>query len=117
MFTIRSTNCYCLTQNLYKSMQKAQRATTKTLLIMKFTAILLVAGFLQVSANGFSQRVTLSRNNVPLDKIFRDIKSQTGYAFFFDESWLKQAARVTIRVNDLPLEQALDICFRSQPLT
>ena len=98
-------------------MQKAQRATTKTLLIMKFTAILLVAGFLQVSANGFSQRVTLSRSNVPLDKIFRDIKSQTGYAFFFDESWLRQANRVTIRTNDMPLEQALDICFRNQPLT
>lgn len=51
---------------------------TKTLLIMKFTAILLLSAALQVSATGYSQRVTLSEKNAPLEKVFTAIKKQTG---------------------------------------
>lgn len=90
---------------------------TKTLLFMKFTAILMLAACLQVSASGYSQKVTLSEKNAPMGKVFRSIKKQTGYVFFFDESWMRQAGSVTIEVKEEPLEKVLDICFKNKPLT
>ena len=93
------------------------RGLTKTLLIMKLTGFLLLAACMQVSAAGYSQKVTLSEKNAPLQKIFREIKKQTDYSFFFDESWLQQAGRVTIDVKEAPLEKALELCFKNQPLT
>ncbi|MBL7737531.1 MAG: SusC/RagA family TonB-linked outer membrane protein [Chitinophagaceae bacterium] len=102
-------------------MQKTPRIpygiSTKTLLIMNFAVILLLAAFLQVSGMGFSQKVTLSEKSETLIKVFQKIKKQTGYGFFFDESWLQLSARVTIRVKEVPIKTALDICFRDQPLT
>ena len=89
----------------------------QALLFMKLTAILILAAALQVSAKGFSQKVTLSEKNTALTKVFREIKKQTGYGFFFDESWIQLSVKVTIKVKEVPLIKALDICFRNQPLT
>lgn len=116
---------YCLTQNSYKSMQTTfinnryfnRLVLTKTLLIMKFTAILLLIACLQLSAKGVGQGITLSEENASLSKIFRSIKKQTGYTFFFDEAWIRQADNVTINVKEESLEKVLDICFNNQPLS
>lgn len=84
---------------------------------MKLTAILLLGCCLQISANGYSQKVTLSQKNASLEKVFRAIKKQTGYAFFFDESWMRKASSVSLDVKDAALNQVLDLCFSNQPLT
>jgi TonB-linked SusC/RagA family outer membrane protein len=90
---------------------------TKTLLMMtKLTAVLLVSACLQVSAKGYSQKVTLSETDVPLKKVFKEIRRQTGYLFFYSDELLQQARKVTIHLQDASLEQVLDSCFRDQPL-
>lgn len=94
-----------------------RNAVTKTLLIMKFTAFLLLVICLQASANVRAQKVTLSEKNVSLEKVFRSIKKQTGFSFFFDESWLREANKVSVHVTDAKLEEALNACFARQPLT
>ncbi|MFT3702123.1 MAG: SusC/RagA family TonB-linked outer membrane protein [Agriterribacter sp.] len=112
-------------KNLCSFLYSHRHAVTKTcparlrgaLLMMKFTAIFLLAFCLQVSARVNAQKVTLSEKGSSLQKIFRAIKKQTGLSFFFDESWLSQADKVTINVQDVPVEKALDICFLHQPLT
>ena len=91
--------------------------TSTMLRIMNLTAIFLFISCLQVSANGHAQNVTLSEKNVPLEKVFREIKKQTGYVFFFDEAWIKKANKVTIEVKDVSILSALDICFKDQQLT
>lgn len=91
--------------------------SSKMLLIMKLTAVLLLSVCLQVSAIGYSQNVSLSGRNVPMEKLIREIKKQTGYSFFFDESLLQLDSRVSIDVREVPLKAALDICFRNLPLT
>lgn len=90
---------------------------TKTLLIMKFTAIFLFVACLQSSAYVAAQQVTLSGTDMPLQKVFRSIKKQTGFAFFFDERWLQETTSVTIHVKDAPLKKVLDLCFERQPVT
>ncbi|MGV3509863.1 MAG: SusC/RagA family TonB-linked outer membrane protein, partial [Sphingobacteriaceae bacterium] len=84
---------------------------------MKLSVFLLLVICFQSSAESYSQNVTLSERNAPLEKVFKSIKKQTDYVFFFDYSWLDQAKPVNINVKNLPLEQALNLCFKNQPLT
>ncbi|MBS1576456.1 MAG: TonB-dependent receptor [Bacteroidetes bacterium] len=84
---------------------------------MKFTAIILLASCLQLSATGNSQTITLSEKNASLEKIFREVKRQTGYDFWYESRLLKQAKKVDIEVTNAPLEKVLDICFQNQLLT
>src|SRR5579872_6667810 len=90
---------------------------TKTLLIMNLTAILLTVTCLQVGAVGFSQNITLSERHVPLQKVFKSIEDQTGYVFFFNYAWLRHARKVSVEARNASLMEALELCFKDQPLT
>jgi TonB-linked SusC/RagA family outer membrane protein len=123
MITIVLTDCTLFNQNQGKVMLlRAQfvppnGGITKLLRMMKLTAFILFAACMTAAANGYSQKVTLSETEAPLEKVFREIKKQTGYVFFYDEAWLKQARKVNVHVANAPLEEVLAICFKDQPLT
>ena len=88
----------------------------KIFLVMKLTLILLLALILNVSAEGFSQKITYSGENVSLEKVFASIKKQTGYGFFFQEELYSIARPVTINVVDEELSTVLTDVFKNQPL-
>jgi TonB-linked SusC/RagA family outer membrane protein len=89
---------------------------TKTLLIMKLTAIVLLATCLQVSAKGYAQKISLSEKNAPLEKVLLQIKKQSGYQLWYEDKLLQNARPVSISVKDMPLEDALKQIFLNQPL-
>lgn len=91
--------------------------TTKTLLVMKLTAVLLIAACLQVSANGNAQTISISQRNTTLEKVFKEIHRKTGYQFFYQDELLQQAKKFDISVKNASIEQVLEICFKNQPLT
>ena len=91
-------------------------AKPKTMLVMKLTTILLLVGCLQVSAAGLAQKVSISTVNAPLKKVFKEIKRQTGYTFFYSSQLLEDAHNVTLSANDQDLRKVLDECFKDQPL-
>lgn len=90
---------------------------TKTLRIMKLTAVILLSACLAASANGHSQKVTLDLKNAPLEKVFNEIRKQTGYDFVYKTDVLEHATKVTVTVQNASLQQVLDLCFKNQPLT
>lgn len=90
---------------------------SKFLLAMKLTAIFLLTACLQVSANVYAQRVTISGKNMPLQQVFKEITKQTGYYFIYKEKWTSEFKNVDVLVKNVPLEQVLDLCFRNQPYT
>ncbi len=94
-----------------------RRTIAQMLLVMKFSAIILLAACLQVSAKSFAQQVTLSEKNVSLEKLFRSIEKQTGYVFFFDHQLIDKAPKVSVDVKKMPLEEALLLCLRGQQLS
>ena len=94
-----------------------RKNSTKMLLIMKLTAIMLLAGLLQVSAKGYTQKVTLSVNNASLSKVFLEIEKQTGYSFIYGKKQLEQATPVTLAIRDQQLEDVLLLVFKDQPVT
>ena len=82
-------------------------------LTMKITAAILLIVSMQVSARGYSQKVTLNVQNTPLDKVFQEVERQTGYVFFYNEGLLGKARLVSVTLRNVPLLQALDQCFES----
>lgn len=90
----------------------------KTILLgMKLTAIILLSATLQVSAKGFTQQVTLSVKDAPLTEVFKQIKTQTGISFIWDEQVLKATHPVTLSVKNASIKDVLDECIIQQPLT
>jgi len=90
---------------------------TKTLLIMKFTAILVLVACLQSQGKGFAQAITLTLKNTPLEKVFKEVKKQTGYTFIYTREQLERTVSVSLDVKSASLQQVLDECFRTQPIT
>lgn len=72
---------------------------------------------LSVNAEVFSQRISLSKRNVSLEKVFKEINLQTGYTFVYTEKLLKKSKCIDLNVQNAPIEQVLEVCFKEQPLT
>ena len=83
---------------------------------MKLTFLFLITFLLQVNARGFSQKITFSGKEVPLEKLFKVIEEQTGYVVFYNYTVIQEAKPVTIYAKDLPLEQFLNNCLSNQSL-
>lgn len=93
------------------------RFTKNFLKVMNFVSIFLFIGCLQVSAKVHSQNVSLDLRNAPLQDVFREIKRQTGFTFIYTESALNKSRKVSLKIKNLSLSEALDRCFEHQPLT
>ncbi len=84
---------------------------------MKLLIFLTVVSCLQVSADGYGQTVTLFEKNSPLEKVFKEVKKQTGFSFVYTRAQLKNSLPVNIQVVQAKLKEVLSICFRNQPLS
>jgi len=89
----------------------------KTLLRVKFLSIFMLAACLHLCASGIAQQVTISTKNAPLTDVFSNIRKQTGYLFVYDLQMMGSAKKVNISVKNVSLIDALNLCFKDQPLT
>jgi TonB-linked SusC/RagA family outer membrane protein len=90
----------------------------KIWLVMKLTTILLLAFTLQVSAKGYSQAtISLRLKNAPLNKVLDEIKKQSGYRIIYEKGEMAKAIPVSVEITNIPLEKALAIVFKDQPLS
>lgn len=85
-------------------------------MIMRLSAIILLSTCLTASANGKSQ-ITISKNNAPLQKVFKEIKRQSGYNFLYRYELLENAGPVTVNLSNATLNQAMDAVLKGKPLT
>lgn len=90
---------------------------TKTLLVMKLTAILLLAVVIQVSAKVSAQTVTYIAKNEPITKVFAEIKRQTGYSLFYRDQDVRNVSPVTVFFEDVEVNIALETLLNDKPLT
>src|SRR5882757_3964728 len=102
---------------IFLSRCKLPGQLTKTLLIMKLTAILLFAFAMQVSARGYSQRISLKVKDLPLEKVFLDIGRQSGYHFVYSDEVLERRFNLTLEISNASLEEALALCLKGHSLT
>lgn len=83
---------------------------------MRMTAFISLVTCLHVSAAGFSQKVSLSVKNTPLQHVFAEIISQTGVSIIYNENSLSHTVPVSMHVKDVQLQQVLDMCIKGQPI-
>lgn len=84
---------------------------------IKLTVMIMITAFLQVSASGFAQNITLSEKNASLEQLFVKIKKQSGYTFLYSLQLIKKTKPVSLTVTNAPLISVLEKCFEGQPLT
>lgn len=93
--------------------------TDKRKLIMRInlTVILLTSCLLQVSASGYAQKINLSKTNISLTEVFKEIRKQSGYDFVYATPQIKLARKVDVFARNAPLAEVLEKCFANQPFT
>jgi len=94
-----------------------KKAVAKIWTIMKLTAIFMLAICIHANAKGYSQKLTISHQNVSLEKVFKEISKQTGYTFIYTEKLLQKGKKISISANNASIEQVLKECFKDQSLT
>lgn len=92
------------------------RFYTNILLIMRLTAVILLASLMQVSASSLAQRISLSEKGSSLSRVFEKIKSQAGIDFVVSTEILKSSRPVDINVRNMQLTEVLKAVFKDQPL-
>src|SRR5690348_13759539 len=93
------------------------RKVLKMLIVMKCTVLLILIACVQVSAKGYSQSITISAQNASLESVLKKIEKQSGYVFLYRDEWMQLSKKVNIDVKNVSLDQALNLCFKDQPLT
>jgi TonB-linked SusC/RagA family outer membrane protein len=71
---------------------------------------------MHVSAHSYSQTVSFSGKNVPLQAVFASIEKQTGLSFFFNYALIRGAKPVTLDIKEVTLENALHEVLKDQGL-
>jgi TonB-dependent starch-binding outer membrane protein SusC len=89
---------------------------TKTLLVMKLSAVLILVASLHVAARSTAQKVTYSGKGVELQTILSVIREQTGFVFFYDKNDLKGIEPISVSLKDAPVEEALRSVLLGLPL-
>lgn len=92
-------------------------AAKKLLIIMKLTAFLTIITVMHVSANTFSQKVSIEGENLTLQSIFKTIRKQTGFQFVYTKDILENARPVTLSIRNIELSEVLNICLKEQRLS
>lgn len=83
---------------------------------MRLTTFLIIISTLTISAKSYSQKVTLSLQNVPVEKVFRQIREQTGYSFLWAQQTLKDLPTVSVFIRGASLKEAVKACLKGLPL-
>ena len=102
---------------LFKKRLLSGLSTVNIRIVMQLIPIVLLAACLQVSAASYAQKVSISGRDMSLEKVFHDIRKQTGYNFIYANENLAHASRVSVNLKDASLEEVLRRCFADQPLT
>jgi TonB-linked SusC/RagA family outer membrane protein len=104
----------CAGPPMYK---KKRGAYHQTLLIMRLTGLLIIIFCFNVTASVLAQKITLNIKDQPLEKAFDAIKKQSGYQFFYNDHLLDNTSKVSINLKNASLQNALDECFKNQPVS
>ncbi len=87
---------------------------SKIIRVMKLIALFLLAGFMEVSANVYSQNanIYLSMHDVKLDAVIKAIQQQTEFTFFYSPDDVADVIISKIEMEKASLEKALDQCLK-----
>ena len=89
----------------------------KIWLIMRLTTFLLIVTMMQVSANGFAQRLSYHQKNVSLKQVFKEIKNQTGFDVIWKSNAVNASRKIDAQFSNSSLENVIQVCLQGMPLS
>jgi len=92
------------------------RPLAKLLRIMRILIVIQLAFCLQLSAHGYSQKVTLRLKDVSLETALSAIKQQTGYVFFYNYNLVREAGTVSVDLKNADMQEAVRQTLKGLPI-
>ncbi|MEI7423156.1 MAG: TonB-dependent receptor [Prolixibacteraceae bacterium] len=95
-----------------------RKSILKIIRVMKLATFILLAGFMQVSANIYSQtaNIKLSVREIALNDVIKEIQKQTEFTFFFSPEDLNGVIVSELELEKASLETVLDLCLKGTGL-
>ncbi|NRF41919.1 SusC/RagA family TonB-linked outer membrane protein [Pedobacter foliorum] len=84
---------------------------------MKLATVILIAAIMQVSANGFAQRLTLNKGSVTLNTVFKEIRKQTGYNVLWKPDKLNANNTIQANFSNASLDKVMEEILYGKNLT
>lgn len=84
---------------------------------MRLTIFLFFCATMFSMSNLQAQNISLHLKEAKITQLFSEITKQTNQDFVYTNEVVKQAAPVSIQVNNVSVSEALKIAFKNQPLT
>lgn len=104
-------------KNYTKTVCTPPGCVKKFLLVMKITTIILFVAFMQVSATGLAQKITLVQKDATVTQIFKEINKQTGYNIFWSDTQINGETKLSVNFKNTPLIDVLNKCLENSELT
>lgn len=108
------SDCFFLPAQWQKGRQQLVQSF-KPIFIMNVLAIGLLLCSLTVAGRGYTQ-YSISGKNVALPKVLKELKRQSGYDFVYATDLLQKAGSVTVNLQNVSLEEALNRCLSGKGL-
>lgn len=84
---------------------------------MKLTTVILITTLLQVSAASFGQRMTLERKGITLERVFKEIRKQTGYDVLLSTNQINIKTPFDASFSNAALEEVMEKVILGRGLT
>lgn len=96
-------------QKIRKPGRSSSAMAYKVLLMTKLTFVLILATYMEVSAKVYAQesKITISVENVSLDKALKVIESKSKYKFFYSNNLFPADKKITVRAQDITVAAVL----------
>jgi TonB-linked SusC/RagA family outer membrane protein len=89
----------------------------KILIVMTRIMLLLVIALTHVFAEGFGQKISINAKGVPVEHVLKTIEKQTHYLFLYNESDLQESEKVSLKIRNASIDQALKALFKDIPVS
>jgi len=87
------------------------------LIAMRLAILFTLFCCLKVTAAVYAQKVSLNLKDATIEAALNEIKTQSGYSLITKDNLFDKTSKVTIHLKDVTVNEALDACFRGQPIT
>ncbi len=84
---------------------------------MRLTTLFIIASLIQVSAATFGQMISVHRENVPLKTVLKDIRSQSGFDFYYDGKVIPENKKVSVAVDNATIHETLELALNGLDLS
>ena len=94
-----------------------QKLSRRTLLIMRFSVILLFGMLLQVSANSLAQKVVFEKNQLTYKELFKEIEKQTGLITIYSNQQVNKREVINIGDTEQDVSELYQALLEEKGLT